>query len=125
MKFFLTLIYFLETILIFFSWQIYTSLHKWSPWYEASGMQFLTNFLLIIPLLVITGVFLLSLKNKLGIPKINLWIPWLAIFLIGLPTINGSLEQIQINIGICSVSIIFILALFFNIKHIFLFFASK
>lgn len=114
---FLIIIYMFEIYLIFNSWQVYTSLFKWMPWYESCGMQFLVNYIFFIPLLVVIGLILLKLRNKIQIPKWNLRLPWISILAIGLPTINGGLSRFQIITGSIIVLFVFILSLYLNIKH--------
>lgn len=103
-----------QFLVLGFSLIIYTSLNKNLPWHESCGMQFITIFIISVPVLIIIGLGLLTLNKSYPVKRINIMLPFYAALGLGLPIlIDGSLSKITITIGtiLCVALIIFTIAL--------------
>ncbi|MEA4986553.1 MAG: hypothetical protein VB095_00615 [Anaerovorax sp.] len=119
-KFQKTIYIILHLIILFslgFALMIYTSLNKNVPWYDAYGMQFLSIFIICVPILLVVGIALQILNTKYRIIKSDLLLPFYSSAGIAIPIlIDEGLNDTTLTVGIicCFSSIILTIAFAIN-----------
>jgi len=96
---FFVLLNLLNLLTIIFSLMIYSSLYNWVPWHESCGMQFMAIFVISIPAFIIIGIAIIVLGFFLKISLFNKLLPFIALAVFVLPTVDGGLRGLNIMVG--------------------------